>query len=67
MLDFEKSFEEIDGIYTGFPLKENFMELGNAALAPFGVKAILDDGMIRITFADRSLYCVYCRPRRVKR
>ena len=56
MLDFEKSFEEIDGIYAGFPLKENFLELGNAALAPFGVKAVLEDGVIRIPFADRPLF-----------
>ena len=56
MLDFEKSFEEIDGIYAGFPLKEDYMELGNAALAPFGVKAVLEDGVVRIPFADRPLF-----------
>ena len=56
MLDYEKSFEEIDGIYGGFPLKDNYLELGNTALAPFGVQAVLEDDVIRIHFVDRLLY-----------
>ncbi|MBR4484299.1 MAG: AAA family ATPase, partial [Erysipelotrichaceae bacterium] len=53
---FREDFEEIDGIYGGFSLKENYLDLGNAALAPYGVQAILERGVIRIPFADRPLY-----------
>ncbi len=42
MLDMNtKSFESVVEIYGGFPLKENFLETGNAALAEYGVKAEL--------------------------
>ena len=57
ILNAEKTFDEIAEIYGGFPLKENFLDIGNAALAKFGAEAVLaDDDVIRITFADRPLY-----------
>lgn len=57
MLDMNtKSFESVVEIYGGFPLKENFLEIGNAALAEYGVKAELEDGVIRIPFLDKQRY-----------
>ena len=48
MLDFENSaFDEIGEIYGGFPLRENFMEIGNAALKEFGVEAEYEDGQVQ--------------------
>ena len=52
----EKNFEETAEIYAGFPLKAGFMDMGNLALASFGLQAVLDDGVIRIPFVDRPLY-----------
>ena len=56
MLDFEKSFESIGEIYGGFPLKENYLEAGNAQLAKYGVQAKVVDAVIRIPFVDRLLF-----------
>lgn len=56
ILEDEKSFESVAEIYGGFPLKENFLEAGNAVLADFGVKAELEDGVIRIPFVDKQRY-----------
>ena len=57
MLDMNtKSFESVVEIYGGFPLKEDFLEIGNAALAEYGVKAELEDGVIRIPFLDKQRY-----------
>lgn len=57
ILNAEKSYAETVEIYGGFPLKENFLDIGNAALAEFGVQAELtDDDVIRIPFVDRLLY-----------
>ncbi len=54
----EKNYEEIVDIYGGFPLKENFLEAGNALLAQYGVQAELDEeeGVIKIPFVDRLLF-----------
>lgn len=56
MLTMEKSFESVVEIYGGFPLKADFLEAGNAALAEFGVKAELENGVIRIPFVDKQRY-----------
>ena len=57
MLDFENSaFDEIGEIYGGFPLRENFMEIGNAALKEFGVEAEYEDGIIRIPYVCREYF-----------
>ena len=56
ILEDEKSFESVAEIYGGFPLKKNFLEAGNAALAEFGVKAVFESGVIRIPFVDKQRY-----------
>ena len=56
ILEDEKSVESVAEIYGGFPLKEDFLEAGNAALAEFGVKAEYEDGVIRIPFVDKQRY-----------
>ena len=56
MLTMEKSFESVVEIYGGFPLKADFLGAGNAALAEFGVKAELENGVIRIPFVDKQRY-----------
>ena len=54
--DMEKSFEEISEIYGGFPLKDNFLEAGNAAIAVHGAAAELVDDKIRIHYLSRQFY-----------
>ncbi len=49
-------FDEIPDIYGGFPLKENYLEAGNAALKKYGVKATVVNGAIRIPYLSRP-YC----------
>ena len=49
-------FEEIPEVYGAFPLKEDFLEAGNAALKKFGVEARIMDNVIHIPFADRLLF-----------
>ena len=49
-------FEEIPEVYGAFPLKEDFLEAGNAALKKFGVEARIVDNVIHIPFADRLLF-----------
>ncbi len=56
ILEDEKSFESVAEIYGGFPLKENFQEAGNAALAEFGAHAEYEGGLIRIPFVDKQRY-----------
>ena len=57
LLDFDGDrFEEIDEIYWGFPLKENFLEIGNAALAKYGVTAEYHDEAVGIIFVVRPYY-----------
>lgn len=56
ILEDEKSFESVAEIYNGFPLKEDFLEAGNAALTEFGVKAEYADGVIRIPFVDKQRF-----------
>ena len=49
-------FEEIPEVYGAFPLKEDFLEAGNAALKKYGVEARIVDNVIHIPFADRLLF-----------
>lgn len=57
MLDMDTmSFESVVEIYGGFPLKTDFLDAGNAALTEFGMKAELEDGVIRIPFVDKHRY-----------
>ncbi len=56
MLGYEKNFESVAETYGGFPLKKDFLSAGNAALEKYGVKAKLEDNLIRIPFADRECY-----------
>ena len=56
ILEMEKSFESVEEIYGGFPLKADFLNLGNAALEKYGVKAVYEDGVIRIPYIARSYY-----------
>ena len=49
-------FEEIPEVYGAFPLKEDFLEAGNAALKKFGVQAKIVDNVIHIPFTDRLLF-----------
>jgi hypothetical protein len=49
-------FEEIPEVYGAFPLKEDFLEAGNAALKKFGVEARIVDNVIHIPFTDRLLF-----------
>ena len=48
-------FEEIPEVYGAFPLREDFLEAGNAALKKFGVEARIVDNVIHIPFTDRLL------------
>ena len=57
MLEFDDNqFEEVVEIYGGFPLKKDFLEIGNAALKDFGVEAVYEDGIIRIPYVERPYY-----------
>lgn len=49
-------FEEIPEVYGAFPLKENFLEAGNAALKQYGLQAEVIDNVIHIPFTDRLLF-----------
>ena len=49
-------FEEIPEVYGVFPLRENFLEAGNAALKEYGLEARIVDNVIRIPFVDRLLF-----------
>jgi hypothetical protein len=49
-------FEEIPEVYGAFPLREDFLEAGNAALKKFGVEARIVDNVIHIPFTDRLLF-----------
>ena len=49
-------FEEIPEVYGAFPLKEDFLEAGNAVLKKYGVQAKIVDNVIHIPFADRLLF-----------
>ena len=49
-------FEEIPEVYGVFPLKEDFLEAGNAALKKYGVEARIVDNVIHIPFTDRLLF-----------
>ena len=49
-------FEEIPEVYGVFPLKEDYLAAGTAALKKFGVHAEVEDGIVRIPFADRLLF-----------
>jgi hypothetical protein len=48
-------FEEIPEVYGVFPLRDDFLEAGNRALEKYGVKAEVEDNVVRIPFADRLL------------
>lgn len=56
ILDTEKSFESVLEIYGGFPLKENFLDAGNAVLAQYDLQAEYEDGVIRIPYVARPYY-----------
>lgn len=57
LLDFDGSpFEEVVETYGGFPLKSNFMVVGNAALERYGVKAEYKDGFISISYVCRPYF-----------
>ena len=49
-------FEEIPEVYGVFPLKDDFLEAGNAALKQYGLQAEVIDNVIHIPFADRLLF-----------
>ena len=49
-------FEELPEVYGAFPLKENFLEAGNAALKQYGLQAEVIDNVIHIPFTDRLLF-----------
>ena len=49
-------YEEIPEVYGVFPLKKDFLEAGNKALEKYGVKAEVEDNVIRIPFTDRLLF-----------
>lgn len=49
-------YEEIPEVYGVFPLKKDFLEAGNKALEKYGVKAEVEDNVIRIPFVDRLLF-----------
>lgn len=50
------SFDEITEVYGAFPLKDNFMEAGNAALEKIGMNAELNGSEIRIHFLSRPYF-----------
>ena len=56
MLTMKNDFESVVEMYGGFPLREDFLEAGNAALEKLGLKAYIDDDEIRIPFLSRP-YC----------
>ena len=56
ILDNEKSFESIVEIYGGFPLKENYLELGNTVLEKYGLKAEYQEGLIQMPYINRPYY-----------
>ena len=56
ILDNEKSFESVVEIYGGFPLKENYLELGNTAMEKYGLKAEYLEGLIRMSYINRPYY-----------
>ena len=56
ILDNEKSFESVVEIYGGFPLKPDFLDVGNAALKERDLKAKYEDGLICIPFICRPYY-----------
>jgi len=57
MLEFDGDrYDEVVDIYGGFPLKENFLDVGNEALKKFGVEAVYEDGIIRIPYVERPYY-----------
>ena len=56
LLDNVDRYEEIPEVYGAFPLKEDFLEAGNAALKKFGVEARIVDNVIHIPFTDRLLF-----------
>ena len=49
-------YEEIPEVYGVFPLKDDFLEAGNAALKQYGLQAKVIDNVIHIPFADRLLF-----------
>lgn len=49
-------FEGIPEVYGAFPLKENYLEAGNAALKQYGLQAEVIDNVIHIPFTDRLLF-----------
>ena len=50
-------YEEIPEIYGVFPLRENYLEAGNAWLKnKYGVEALVKDNVVRIPFTDRLLF-----------
>ena len=54
LLDDSKSLDRISEDYGGVSLKKDFMEIGNAALVKYGVKAELKDRIIRIPYVDKT-------------
>ena len=58
ILDNEKSFEGIPEVYGGFALKKSFMEIGNAVLQKYGIKAEYDESAneIHIPFVDKERF-----------
>jgi len=49
-------YEEIPEVYGVFPLRDDFLEAGNAALKQYGLQAEVIDHVIHIPFTDRPLF-----------
>lgn len=56
LLEYEKDFDSITETYGGFPLKKDFLAAGNAALEKYGVRAKLEDGLIRIPVFEKNRF-----------
>ena len=56
ILDMKKDFDSITEIYGEFPLREDFLEAGNAALEALDLKAYMEGREIRIPFLSRPYY-----------
>ena len=49
-------FDEIRDVYGVFPLKKDFLEAGNQALEKLGLKAVVEENVIRIPYLSRPFY-----------
>ena len=52
----DECFDEIPEIYGAFPLKKDFLAAGNANLEPLGLKAVMEEDVIRIPYLSRLCY-----------